>query len=748
VSAYQRAGAQVVAVSDVRVSALKDALDRWPGVRAYRDYGRMLDEEQPDLVSVCTWPETHAAVVTRAAHGIVRGILCEKPLALSMAEVDEMRAVCRERGVRLAGGHQYRFHPYFVRAAHMIATGRLGRVERVAGHVVGTLADNGPHLLDAAMYLLGDPAVQRVQCLCERAEGSFYQNVPAEVAASGVVTLADGTRLHFETGHRAPMFFQLTVHGSEGTLEVTPTTLLLDGRTAIGEEPPDEATYRSEQFSRFMAWVRGSDAEYAADETKAALAAELVLAAYESARRRGSVELPLANRGAVIHELWPQANPATANTSSGPKRRPVRTSGGRLAVDGGQRTVKEWFSHDPVVGWPELARLTRTIQSRQLNRTYGYQVTALEREFAALYGSPRAVASTSGTASIHVALGAIDPEPCDEVITTPLTDMGSIIPILACNCIPVFADVDPMTGNMTAESIAARITSRTRAVILVHLFGRPADLEPIVSLLSARGIPLIEDCSQAHGAEYRGRKVGTFGDFGCFSLQQSKQITCGDGGLTLVNREALAARAALYADKGWSREVGREHLFLGMNYRMTELQAAVARAQLRRLPRLLAGRRAAADALTRRLDEIEGIIPPAGTQDAVSSWWVYEFGLDIRSVGMGLDELYHLLGAEGMQLMRRYLPCAAFEYQAMLHQHTYGKSRYPFSATDYVPPDIADYTGFTAFQEEHLFIPWGNRVLPRHTAAMAAAIQKVVPQPGRSMVAKPALHGADAPGSR
>ena len=251
--------------------------------------------------------------------------------------------------------------------------------------------------------------------------------------------------------------------------------------------------------------------------------------------------------------------------------------------------MRRWFSPKPNIGAAELAGLARVIHSRYLNSVDGREVPALEREFAAAYGSP-------GRRRIHVRHGVDprgtrrhQPDPCDEIVTTPLTDMGSVIPILACNCIPVFADVDPRTGNLTAETIASKLTQRTRAVVLVHLFGRPADLAPIRDLLDRHGIALIEDCSQAHFAEYAGKKVGTWGDLGCFSLQQSKQMTCGDGGITLVNRDDLAGRARLFVDKGWDRAGGiRAYPFLGMNYRMTELQAAVALAQLRKLPRSIA----------------------------------------------------------------------------------------------------------------------------------------------------------------
>src|SRR5262249_33770940 len=150
---------------------------------------------------------------------------------------------------------------------------------------------------------------------------------------------------------------------------------------------------------------------------------------------------------------------------------PLATGSHRLASEGGERTIPVWFTSEPHVGFSEWIGVTRVILSKRMSATDGHVVKAFEKEFAAAYGSEHAVASTSGTAAIHVALGALDPEPCDEIITTPITDMGSIIPILISNCLPVFADVDPLTGNLTASSIERAITPKTKAVILVHLFG-------------------------------------------------------------------------------------------------------------------------------------------------------------------------------------------------------------------------------------------------------------------------------------
>lgn len=729
--AYENSGlARVVAVSDLLPFNLARALDRCPGARAYVDFRRMLDEARPDVVSICTWPQAHAEAVEAAVGAGVRGILCEKPLALQLADLERMRVACRERAVKLAGGHQYRFHRNYRKAAEIIRSGGIGQVVGVRGSIKSTLANNGPHLIDTVRFLLGDPTATRVTGTCRRERGEINRGIPAEDAARGEILFRDGIRFELSTGDLAPDFFTIVVEGSEGSLEVTPRDLKLNGRLCT----PGGATgidFRLRQFREFLHWVKGRRSDYAAELEQGAATVELVLALYESARLDRPVELPLTNPGDVIGQLYPaprSESSAAASAAADAAALPAPDGRSqRLALEGGRRAVSGWFSSDPSLGAAELAGLTRVILSRNLSCTGGRMVPALEQEFARFYGSPHAVASTSGTAAVHVALGALGLNPGDEVITTPMTDMGTIIPILASNCLPVFADVDPVTGNLTAESIARRITPRTRAVILVHLFGFPAELAAIGDLLRERGIPLIEDCAQAHGAEYQGRKVGTFGDFGCFSFQQSKQITCGDGGVTLVKRADLAERASLFVDKGWDRKQGvRAHLFLGMNYRMTELQGAVALAQFRKLPRLIGVRRAMADRLTQHLRGITGLIPLPEEPGVLPSWWMYAFGIDEDLVGMSTDRFAELLLVEGVKVRRQYLPEPIFEYDVLKHQRTYGESRYPFSAFPYQPPHVDDFPGLAEFGRRLLFLGWSHHVRPRHVDAIAAAVHKVV----------------------
>ena len=186
------------------------------------------------------------------------------------------------------------------------------------------------------------------------------------------------------------------------------------------------------------------------------------------------------------------------------------------------------------LGDEEIALVAQAIKSGCLTSTKGTMVKGLEDGFAKRYGAAHCVANSSGTAALHAAVAAVDPEPGQEIITTPITDMGAIVPILYQGAVPVFADVDPDTYNITAASIAPRITSCTRAIMVTHLFGNPCDMDPILELAGSHGLPVIEDCSQAYFAESRGRRVGTLGALGCFSLQQGKHMTCGEGGLVIT----------------------------------------------------------------------------------------------------------------------------------------------------------------------------------------------------------------------
>jgi len=715
--------AHLVAVSDVRPQSLSNILDRWSFVKGYKDLREMFQKERLDVVSVCTWPQIHAEIVRAAASAGVHGILCEKPLALQLSQVEEMIAVCAGYNCKLAGGHQYRFHSLFAQVAHLIRGGQLGMLKGAKANIASSIANNGPHLIDTIRFVFGDAKVVSVECTCDRSRDEWNRGMPVETSSIGALTFEGGLKCHIETGDRSINFFSISVEGSKGSIEVSPNSLKVNGQE---DDTPINDCWQA-QFDEFLGWVKGKKATYAADAASSAETVHVLMALYESARLGRAVQLPLTNKGDIIQQLYPVQPPkSTQPAIELAKSHEVTAEANRLASEGGIRAVRRWFSTDPAIGLSEWIGLTQVVLSKRLNSVDGHMVKELEKEAAAVYGGKHAVASTSGTAAIHVAVSAINPEPGDEIITSPVTDMGSVIPILMANCIPVFSDIDPDTGNITAASIEKKITPRTKAVILVHLFGHPAEIAPIQELLRSRGIALIEDCCQAHYATYRGEKVGTFGDFGCFSLQQSKQITCGDGGITLVNREDLVERATLFVDKGWDRKAGRTHLFLGMNYRMTELQGAVARAQFQKLPMLVQQRHKTASLLNEKLREIGPFIRTRTVDESRRpAWWTYPFSIDEELSGISKEEFYQELTAEGVRVVREYVPTGVFSHVVLTEQRTYGKSRYPFSSVPYIPPTINDFPGFQEFRKNLMLLTWSHNVTVEHVESIARAFQKV-----------------------
>ncbi|MGN6358757.1 MAG: DegT/DnrJ/EryC1/StrS family aminotransferase [Thermomicrobiales bacterium] len=357
----------------------------------------------------------------------------------------------------------------------------------------------------------------------------------------------------------------------------------------------------------------------------------------------------------------------------------------RLALHGGApvRTAPLPSVNDAsgrTFGDEELALLEQVIRSGRLNRNSGSMVRQLETGFAAWVGAAHCVASTSGTSALHLAVGALDLNPGDEVITTPITDFGTIIPILMQNGVPVFADIDPETWCLDPADVARKVTPRTRAIIAVHLFGQPADLDPLLALAREHNLVLIEDCSQAYGTRYRDRPTGVQGRIGCYSLQQSKHMSAGDGGLTVTNDPALDRRMRLFADKGWPRDGDRRtHLFLAPNYRMTELQGAVALAQLGKVGGVIARRRTIAARLDACVSDLPGLRPPHQRDGDHVTYWLYPLHYDAAALGVPVAEFCRALAAEGVPAGAGYVP-PVYHTPVLRELQTYGSSGFPFGS--------------------------------------------------------------------
>jgi len=351
----------------------------------------------------------------------------------------------------------------------------------------------------------------------------------------------------------------------------------------------------------------------------------------------------------------------------------------RLAIDGGAPVRTEPFpSRAAGFGDEELAHLSEVLRSGHLFRVGGQKTKAVEEKFAALLGMKHALAVTSGTAAIHTAVASINPNPGDEIITTAMSDMGTVIGVLFQQAIPIFADVVKDGYHLDPKAVRKQITSRTRAIIVVHLWGMAADMDEFLAIGREHGIAIIEDCAQAYLTEYKGKLSGTMGEMGCFSLQQSKHITCGDGGLVVTNRDDLAKRARLFSDKGWDRLAeDRGHAFLGMNYRITELQSAVALAQLGKLAQFVSRRRALSDRLSRQITGIAGLIAPLESAKSGNTCWYYPLLIQEEKLGISRERFVAALNAEGVSA-GTWLGQALYSFPVFSQQLTFGTSHHPF----------------------------------------------------------------------
>ena len=379
------------------------------------------------------------------------------------------------------------------------------------------------------------------------------------------------------------------------------------------------------------------------------------------------------------------------------------------------------------LGQEEIDALAEAIGTGTLTSTKGAFVKTFERDFAELLGAKHVFACASGTAAVHIAIAAINPNPGDEIITSSITDMGALTPIVYQGAIPVFAEVDPRTCNLSAASIEKALSDRTKAIIVTHLFGNPCQMDEIMALADRHNIPVIEDCAQAFEAQYDGRKVGTFGAVGCFSLQQGKHITTGEGGLVCSDDNALARRMFLYINKAWGYgDPIPDHYFLALNYRMSEIQGAVALAQLPKLTGVAESRINAAHKLTGLLQNIPGLETPWVHPKSKHTYWKYCLRIDSREIPGGAVALAQRLKERGISCAPRYIQKPAFMCEVFQHQRTFGNSRFPFTLAR---PEVLNYTpaNFPLTMkalDEILVLPWNEKYTQEHISYIGDAIRE------------------------
>ena len=328
-----------------------------------------------------------------------------------------------------------------------------------------------------------------------------------------------------------------------------------------------------------------------------------------------------------------------------------------LAILGGPRAVTQ-----PPPTWPEVndddRRALLDVLDSRVWGGYHPAVSELERTMASMHGAEFGIAVANGTLSLEIALVAAGVRRGDEVIVPPISFVASATAIARVGAVPVFVDVDPDTINLHPQRTADAITERTRAIVLVHFAGCPADLDRFVELCRERQLALIEDCAHAPGAIWQGRPVGSFGAFGSFSFQASKNLTAGEGGMLVTSDPTFAETARSLVHQG--RRTGGawyEHVRLGTNARLTGFQAALLLSQLGRLPDQIRRRGAAAAQLRTALIGVEGLTPtPAALDSRIGAHAYHIFSMRLRSAQFGAprDQVIAALAAEGVPVSASY----------------------------------------------------------------------------------------------
>ena len=358
-------------------------------------------------------------------------------------------------------------------------------------------------------------------------------------------------------------------------------------------------------------------------------------------------------------------------------------SSDKLAVDGGTPLRSDPFPPRALFGPEEKAAAVAVFdEAIAAGRAFGYNgphEEAYHAAFAQTLGGGFAKAVNSGTSAVLAALAALELEPGSEVVVPPISDPGGVMPVAIMNCVPVPADGDGFSFNAGPEQIAAAMTERTKAVIIAHIMGEPADMPAIMDLARQRGVPVIEDAAQAHAAEVGGRPVGAFGELAAFSTMSGKHHATGaQGGVVFTRDEELFWKARRFMDRG--KPFGTDetsNVRLGLNLNSNELSAAIGLVQLKKLPGIVARRRAAAEAIFEGLADMQAVSPPRLVDDAVATYWHLRLALDVGKLTVDKNTFAEAVAAEGIPLMASYghLPS---EHIWFRHRRTYGASGYPW----------------------------------------------------------------------
>ncbi|RLI83344.1 hypothetical protein DRP04_01785 [Archaeoglobales archaeon] len=309
----------------------------------------------------------------------------------------------------------------------------------------------------------------------------------------------------------------------------------------------------------------------------------------------------------------------------------------------------------PIIGERELYYITKAVEEGWIAK--GRYISEFEQRFANYCGCKYGVAVCNGTAALHLALASLDVGKGDEVIIPAFTMAAVAFAVVYTGAKPVLVDADPETWCMSVDEVEWAITDRTRAIIPVHIYGHPCNMDELLAIADEHNLHIIEDCAEAHGAEVRGKKVGSFGDMGCFSFYSNKIITTGEGGMIVTDDRSLASRARYLGDMAFEPELELRffHQEIGYNYRLTNLQAALGLAQLERIEDFIKARQRNAKLYTELLAEINGITLPVEEKWAKNVYWMYGILIE-DNFGISRDKLMLRLAEKGIETRPFFTP--------------------------------------------------------------------------------------------
>ena len=331
---------------------------------------------------------------------------------------------------------------------------------------------------------------------------------------------------------------------------------------------------------------------------------------------------------------------------------------------------------EPYLGGREIEYVQDCLTTNWISST-GKYLTQFEQTFAQYCGTLHGIATTSGTTALHLAVAAAGIGRGDEVILPTFTIAATVFAVLYADATPVLVDVEPDNWTMRADQVAAKVGPRTRAIMAVHMYGHPCDMDPLQQIAKDNNLLILEDAAEAHGAEYRGRKCGGLGDAACFSFYANKIVSTGEGGMVITNDSTFAERCRSLKNLGFNNTRRFLHDDIGFNYRMTNIQAAIGLAQLENADQYVELRREHAASYTQLLQEVEGLRLPVERSWARNVYWMY--GVIVEDdFGCSRDDLMQGLAKRGVETRTFFIP---MHEQPLFHRHgLFQNEQYPIAA--------------------------------------------------------------------